>query len=84
MGRRVVPIGDRYVAGAALTFGRLLTGSRRFEEAERLILDAERHLAAWGGPAHPRRVAAAREAVALYQSWGRPELAERYLASMPK
>jgi serine/threonine protein kinase/tetratricopeptide (TPR) repeat protein len=80
MGRRVVPAGDRYVAGVALDLGDLLVRRRRFEEAERLMLEADRQLAAWGGPAHPRRRYALDRIVALYQAWGRPELADQYAA----
>jgi serine/threonine protein kinase/tetratricopeptide (TPR) repeat protein len=84
IGRRVVPNGDRYVAEGVLALGRLLARSGRFEEAETLILDAERHLRGWGGPAHPRRLAAAEHAVGLYRAWGRPDLADKYLVNPPK
>jgi tetratricopeptide (TPR) repeat protein len=80
MGRRVAPAGDRYVAGVALSLGGLLAARGRFEEAERLVLEAERHLASWGGPNHPRAELALGQVAALYRVWGRPELAERYLA----
>jgi serine/threonine protein kinase/tetratricopeptide (TPR) repeat protein len=78
MGRRVVPAGDRYAAAAALALADLLIRTRRFEEAERLVLEADRHLAAWGGPAHPKRRLALDRAAALYQAWGRPERAPAY------
>jgi tetratricopeptide (TPR) repeat protein len=78
MGRRVVPAGDRYVCDVALALGEVLTRRGRFEEAERLVLEAERHLAAWGGPTHPRRRAAVDQVVALYRAWERPALAEKW------
>jgi tetratricopeptide (TPR) repeat protein len=80
MGRRVAPAGDRYVADVALSLGGLLAAQRRFEEAERLVLEAERDLTRWGGPTHPRAELALGQVEALYRVWGRPELAERVLA----
>jgi tetratricopeptide (TPR) repeat protein len=80
MGRRVAPAGDRYAAAAGLALADLLIRTRRFEEAERLVLAADRDLAAWGGPTHPARREALARVVALYQAWGRPERAHDYVA----
>jgi serine/threonine protein kinase/tetratricopeptide (TPR) repeat protein len=83
MGRRVAPTDDRYVAEVALSLGGLLARRRQFEEAERLVLEAERHLAGWGGPTHPRSQFAAGQVAALYRAWGRPEEAARVRGGSP-
>jgi serine/threonine protein kinase/tetratricopeptide (TPR) repeat protein len=73
MGRRVAPEGDRYVAEVALSLGDLLVRRRQFEEAERLVVEAERQLGEWGGPSHPRRQFAVGQVAALYRAWNRRE-----------
>ena len=78
MAQRLYPSDDRSAAETAISLGRCLTQAKRFEEAERLMLDGDRRLVAWGGAAHPRRQEGVQQIAALYRAWGKPGLAEKY------
>jgi tetratricopeptide (TPR) repeat protein len=59
--------------------GELLAGNGRFAEAEADLLRAEAFFAA-NAPADPSRGDAVRAIVRLYETWPRPEAAERWRA----
>jgi tetratricopeptide (TPR) repeat protein len=69
---------DLSVATVESALGECLTAQRRFDEAESLLLPASETLKR-RLPADDSRVAETRTRLAgLYESWGKPELAEKH------
>jgi serine/threonine-protein kinase len=70
---------DEVIAHAARSvLGEIEMRRGSFDEAERLLLDAHEGLIRLLAPAHPEAVRARARLVTLYESWGRPAMADRY------
>ncbi len=76
--RAARPPDDPSAAYSAVKLAGFLRESRRFEEAERLLLDAHRVLTADTTGRHPQGRQAANELAALYEAWGRLGEAARW------
>ena len=63
---------------ARMHWAESLSAQRRYEEAERLLLDAYRDASQVQGAGHLRTRQVARELVRLYEAWGKPEEAARF------
>jgi len=82
MRQRAFPDSDWRVGAARSLLGAALTALGRFEEAETMLLDAEKSLKPGLSP-EGRDASATRERLAvLYESWGRPEKAAAYRTSI--
>ena len=66
------------VAEVQSTLGRCLTGQRRFEQAEAVLLESHSVLREERGLEHRSTQQSLEWLVGLYEAWGRPEDAERY------
>ncbi len=60
--------------------GAALTGLGRYDEAEPLLLQSYPDILEDRGPEHRRTREAARRIVALYDAWGKPDLAAEWRA----
>jgi tetratricopeptide (TPR) repeat protein len=75
-------LGDHWlVANTQSLYGEALAALERFEEAEPLLLQAVERLRASLGEQDFRARDAARRVAALYTTWGKPELAEPWVAA---
>jgi non-specific serine/threonine protein kinase/serine/threonine-protein kinase len=63
--------------------GACLTGQRRFDEAQSMLLEAHEMLVQTVGPEHPQTAKAARNLVELYEAWNRPAEAEQWRSRLP-
>jgi serine/threonine protein kinase/tetratricopeptide (TPR) repeat protein len=79
MAREVLPSGHATIASSELALGEFLVVERRFGEAEPLLTGALDSLRKTYAPNSPRVQRAKRSIVDLYDSWGSPERAKRYL-----
>lgn len=55
----------------------------RYEDAEPLLLDAFHGRESKLGPEHPQTLNSLRELVRLYESWNKPDEAEKWRARLP-
>jgi serine/threonine-protein kinase len=71
-----------FIAWAECWHGASLAGLRRFDEAEPLLVDAERKLRE--APGTPRRhyLQAVEQVVKFYEAWGKPEKAREWKAKL--
>ncbi|MFQ5503684.1 MAG: tetratricopeptide repeat protein [Planctomycetota bacterium] len=65
-------------------FGQCLAKLGRRQEAETELLAATRRLETALGPEHPRTLSAIEHLVELYETWGKPRLAEEFRNRLPK
>jgi non-specific serine/threonine protein kinase/serine/threonine-protein kinase len=79
MSREVHPPGHTGVAACELALGEYLVTASRFEEAEPLLTGAFATYRKTYAPESPRVNRARHSLVELYQSWGKPDVAERYV-----
>ncbi|MEM7352623.1 MAG: tetratricopeptide repeat protein, partial [Acidobacteriota bacterium] len=79
--RRALPEDHWLIAVTASALGACETARGRFAEAERLLLDSYRTLAAQRGEANFRTREAHQRLVELYDAWGQPERAAEYRAT---
>jgi non-specific serine/threonine protein kinase/serine/threonine-protein kinase len=80
MSREVHPPGHTGVATCELALGEYLVNKSRFVEAEPLLTGALASYRKTYSPESPRVARARRSLVELYQSWGKPDVAERYMS----
>ncbi len=76
--RRAFPDGHALIGLTERKRGACLRRLGRDAEAERALLDAHAMLTAKVGPEHSNTRAAAGDLVALYEAWGKPELAAKW------
>jgi len=75
---------DHYLTGMAnQRLGECLMALKRFEEAERSLLQAHRVLSRVLGPEHKRTRNAVKILIDLYEAWNRPDLAAEWRNKMP-
>jgi eukaryotic-like serine/threonine-protein kinase len=67
-----------WVALANGALGECLTIQKRYNEAEPLLLNSYEALKISQGAGNPRTTIALQRLIALYEKWGKPELAARY------
>ena len=79
---RLVPKGNLLIGRAEAVLGECLTLQKRHAEAEPLLLDSYKIIAATTVANDTRRAEAAQRLTALYRSWGKTEKAEKYTASL--
>lgn len=77
---RLLPKGNQLTAISQGALGECLTSQKRYAEAEPLLQRSYETLKAAQGEQGPSTLEAKRRLVTLYQSWGKPKEAERYLA----
>jgi len=58
--------------------------SRRYADPEPVLIEAHRNLVAGHGAKNQWAMAAARDLVTLYQTWGKPAHAKQYLVADSK
>lgn len=78
------PKGHWQTAVSRLRYGAALGGQKRFAEAEKHMLQAEKELRTAKDMPPMRYVEAVKRLVALYESWGKAGEAERWRAKLPK
>jgi eukaryotic-like serine/threonine-protein kinase len=79
-GRRRTIVEDDWSIGAAKSLlGAVLVAQRRYDEAEAMLLDAERDLSASPSSQHDQ-IVTSRRLADLYDAWGKPAKAARYRA----
>lgn len=71
------------VASTKTLLARCLADQRRFEEAERLLLEGYPVVERQFGASSPRVIAVVERAVAIYQAWGKPDKAAEWRAKLP-
>jgi tetratricopeptide (TPR) repeat protein len=72
-----------YIAEAGEVLGDVLVAEHRYAEAESILVAVYRNFKQSFPAPHPFGNALATALVRLYQAWGRPALAEPYLAALP-
>jgi tetratricopeptide (TPR) repeat protein len=78
-----MPLDHPNLASARGALGECLTSQARHSEAEPLLLDSYHVAQKRFGAADPRTHIAQERLVKLYETWGKPEEAERYRVSAP-
>jgi serine/threonine-protein kinase len=81
--RRTFPEDDWSVGATKSLLGAALVALARYEEAEAVLLDAQRDLEATPGPPGRDARATIGRLVALYQAWGRSDRAAVYRTQLP-
>jgi tetratricopeptide (TPR) repeat protein len=79
--RRTFPDNDWSIGGTKSLLGAALLAERRYDEAEAVLLDAERDLAA-SDDRHGEMQVTIRRLADLYDSWGKPAKAAEYRARL--
>jgi serine/threonine protein kinase/tetratricopeptide (TPR) repeat protein len=79
--RRTFPDNDWSIGGTKSLLGAALLAERRYDEAEGVLLEAERDLAASRDP-RGDMIVTVRRLVMLYDSWGKPTKAAEYRARL--
>jgi len=80
--KRTLPEGHWLIASSESVLGEHLGLTRRWKEAERLLLSAEQALVAKRGEKSPQVRDTRSRLMALYRAWGRPAEAARWQAKM--
>jgi hypothetical protein len=78
--QRALPSGHWLIAASESALGACLVASRRFREAEGLLLQGYEGLRVSRGDTHERTVEVRSRLVALYEAWGRPDRAAAFRA----
>ena len=73
-----LPADHPTVVSVKKLMGECLTAQHRYEEAEPMLLDCYRIMSAKPGVKHPDTLEAARDLASLYESWGKPDEAQRW------
>jgi len=81
--RRTIAEDDWSVAGIKILLGNSLTGQRRYDEAEAILLETRRDLDTQPAPRARDVTAALNGLVQLYVAWGRPDMAAAYRSLLP-
>jgi hypothetical protein len=80
---KVLAKGDWRIASGRSILGGHLVLAKRFAEAETLLVDAERELAATLGNDSPIVTDSRQRLVGLYTAWNRPQDAARWQSQLP-
>jgi eukaryotic-like serine/threonine-protein kinase len=81
---RLVPKGNYLIAITQGALGECLTTEKKYAEAEPLLSESYATFKTVQTDQSPLTQEAARRLVTLYQSWGKPEEAARYQATLPR
>lgn len=79
---RILPGGNLLIGTTEGALGESLTMRKRFSEAEPLLLDSYNILESTAVAHDPRTTEAAQRLITLYHSWGKPQKAAYYTASL--
>jgi len=79
---RLLPGGSQLIGTTEGALGECLTMQKRYGAAEPLLLDSYRIMKTTTNEQDQRRIEAAKRLIALYQSWGKPQNASAYGASL--
>jgi eukaryotic-like serine/threonine-protein kinase len=82
--KKALPAGHPYIAVAESGLGGCLTLSRRYMEAEALVLGSYPVIEAKMGVRSPETRKARERIVALYDAWGKPDKAAEYRSQLTK
>jgi len=80
--RKRLPVGHSFLGAYLTTQGQVFRHLSRFDDAERVLLEAREILEGSLGPSHQRTVDATKELVQLYDTWIKPEIADRWRAKL--
>jgi serine/threonine protein kinase len=79
---RLLAKGNQLIGTSKGALGECLTAQKHYAKAEPFLIDSYKIIKSTAGEHDPRTIEAAHRLIALYESWGKPESAMYYSASL--
>jgi serine/threonine protein kinase len=79
---RLLARGNQLIGTSKGALGECLTAQKHYAKAEPFLIDSYKIIKSTAGEHDPRTIEAAHRLIALYESWGKPENATYYSASL--